>query len=82
MADRRPNPGFRRKNGTVRRLAMAQGSVPGASASTDWTVTDEWPAAVPISPNEIDVIETFMAEILTELLDRSPNRTKRCLQKG
>jgi hypothetical protein len=34
-----------------------------------WHVSDEWPELAPVSPKEIDVLETFLGDLLDELLE-------------
>ncbi len=40
---------------------------PARKVRADWTVTDDWPAEVPITKAEIDVFEAWFGELLDEL---------------
>jgi len=42
------------------------------SPSVPFTVTDDWPAFVPISEREIAVLEAHLAQVLDELLGSPP----------
>jgi hypothetical protein len=42
------------------------------SPSVSFSVTDDWPAFVPISEREIAVLEAHLARVLDELLGSSP----------
>ncbi|RRN63444.1 hypothetical protein EIK80_16625 [Caulobacter sp. 602-1] len=42
------------------------------SPSVPFTVTDDWPAFVPISEREIAVLEAHLAQVLDELLGSLP----------
>lgn len=35
---------------------------------TDWRVVDDWPDAVPVTTEEIDVFERWFGDLLDELL--------------
>jgi hypothetical protein len=37
-------------------------------AASQWTVVDNWPEAVPVTGDEIDVLETYLGNLLDEIL--------------
>lgn len=76
MSRRRPNDGFRHRNGTLPR-PQGKSVVPDSSPPSGWDVVDDWPAGVPVSTAELEVLETFMADILSELLGPSSAATDR-----
>lgn len=39
--------------------------------SDNWTVHDCWPAEVPVTPAEVEVVETYLGAVLDELLAAS-----------
>jgi len=40
---------------------------PVADDLSDWRVTDDWPEEVPVTPEEVDVFEAWLGDILEEL---------------
>ena len=40
---------------------------PAKSVRSDWTVTDDWPADVPITEAEIEVFEAWFGDLFDEL---------------
>jgi hypothetical protein len=40
---------------------------PVADDLSDWRVTDDWPEDVPVTPEEVDVFEAWLGDILEEL---------------
>jgi hypothetical protein len=64
---RNPHDAFGHRNGT------ADGRSPENTLvrrldNEMWHVSDEWPELAPVSPKEIDVLETFFGDLLDELL--------------
>ena len=42
---------------------------------SDWRVVDDWPEKVPVTPEEVDVIERWFGDILDELFGpKDPDR--------
>jgi hypothetical protein len=39
---------------------------------TDWTVTDDWPEAIPITEAELDVFEAWFGDLFDELFGPCP----------
>jgi hypothetical protein len=37
-----------------------------------WTVTDDWPARVPVTPAEVDVFEAWFGDLFDELFGPEP----------
>jgi hypothetical protein len=54
----------------------AHGSSPAASSTDSLRVVGDWPEVVPIFADELEVIETYLAPLLDELLRAKPSSTK------
>jgi hypothetical protein len=48
--------------------ALAGGIAQGAGASTASKVVDNWPKAIPVTEREIEVIETYLSDVLDAVL--------------
>jgi hypothetical protein len=43
---------------------------PPIDALSDWRVIDDWPARVPVTPDELDVFEAWFGDIIDEIFAR------------
>ena len=73
MTERRFRPRPCRPNGvaasTTEKTTRAAINEPhSADAQSDWRVVDDWPAGVPVTRDEIDVLETYLGALLDEIL--------------
>jgi hypothetical protein len=59
------NPGIGRSGKSLKRLAPQDSH---AHDSGVWHVTDDWPSTVPITADEVDVIEAFLRQAIDALL--------------
>jgi hypothetical protein len=59
------NPGIGRCGKSLKRLAPQDSH---AHDSGVWHVTDDWPSTVPITADEVDVIEAFLRQAIDALL--------------
>ena len=78
-----PGAGFQRRNAVALKAAAPPASriseIAQSVAATETDilrVVDDWPEAVPIFGDELDVIETYLAPLLDELLGVKPASTK------
>ena len=62
-----PHDGFRQRNGTARGFNPANVFIRHIDGET-WRVIDDWPEVAPVSQGEIEVIDTFLRELVDELL--------------
>jgi hypothetical protein len=62
-----PHDGFSQRNGTARGFNAATTIARNIDVET-WRVIDEWPELAPVSQREIEVIDTFLHELVDELL--------------
>ncbi|KTQ88027.1 hypothetical protein NS226_17420 [Aureimonas ureilytica] len=53
-------------DGSVRRRRFPRAA--RSDAGTRFTVTDTWPAAVPVTAREVEVVETYLGALLDEIL--------------
>ncbi|MBI2802884.1 MAG: hypothetical protein HYX63_21875 [Gammaproteobacteria bacterium] len=60
--------GFRQRNGTSSNFDSANASVRHIDGET-WRVIDDWPEMAPVSQVEVEVIDTFLLELVDELLE-------------
>jgi hypothetical protein len=45
---------------------------PSADALADWRVIDDWPARVPVTPEEVAVFEAWFGDIIDEVFGHRP----------
>jgi hypothetical protein len=45
---------------------------PPIDAFADWRVIDDWPARVPVTPEEVDVFEAWFGDIIDEIFGPRP----------
>jgi hypothetical protein len=62
--------GFHRRNGTADHRPAENTRVRRFENET-WHVSDDWPESAPVSPKEIEVLETFLGDLLDEFLGGS-----------
>lgn len=60
--------GFRQRNGTASDFGSANASVRHIDGEA-WRVIDDWPEVAPVSQAEVEVIDTFLRELVDELLE-------------
>lgn len=58
---------FRQRNGTARGFNAPTTTARDVAGET-WRVIDDWPEVAPVSQREIEVIDTFLRELVDELL--------------
>ena len=59
--------GFRQRNGTASDFNPENAIAHHINGET-WRVIDDWPEVVPASQAEVEVIDTFLCELVDELL--------------
>lgn len=37
-----------------------------------WTVTDDWPSQVPVTPAEVDIFEAWFGDVFDEMFEPCP----------